>query len=256
MIDFHSDGHIHTSRCLHAAGEMEDYVQSAISAGLKSICFLEHLEIGINYPHRTWLTLQDFGDYYHEGAGLKKKYKTKLDISIGVEVGYNPKKVKEICCFLASYEWDRIGISYHYLEIEQQHYNVVSRRKYNLDALARHGVAKVVEMYLAGLHSAVNELPGQVVCHLDAVLRHHFEPVTLLDNFKTIEAILQDMVKNKMALEINTSGYLSRDEPFPGKKIVQTALGLGIALQPGSDSHHPRDVGRFFSRCQQDISNW
>ena len=40
---------------------MEQYVQSAIGKGLRHMVFLEHLEEGINYPERTWLTEEDFG---------------------------------------------------------------------------------------------------------------------------------------------------------------------------------------------------
>ncbi len=46
----HSDNHVHTNLCGHAKGEMEEYVQAAISKRLKCIVFLEHMEEGISAP--------------------------------------------------------------------------------------------------------------------------------------------------------------------------------------------------------------
>ena len=56
-----------------------------------------------------------------------------------MEVGYNPKQVPEILAFLKQYRWDRVGISFHYYEINGRHYNVVSRRKANLEPLGSTG---------------------------------------------------------------------------------------------------------------------
>ena len=82
MIDITVDGHVHTSLCHHARGEMEDYVLAAISRGLKKIVFLEHLEIGINYFESTWLSDADF-DYYHsEGKRLQGKYQGTIAFPI------------------------------------------------------------------------------------------------------------------------------------------------------------------------------
>ena len=116
-IDTSTDGHIHTRLCHHASGEMEEYVQAAVERGLKKLVFLEHLEVGINYFEATWLTEDDFKIYFQEGKRLQEKYHDSIAIGLGVEVGYNPKRVKDIISFLDQYKWDRIGVSYHYFEI-------------------------------------------------------------------------------------------------------------------------------------------
>jgi len=51
-----------------------------------------------------------------------------------------------------------------------------------------------------------------------------------------------------MALEINTSGFSIRGNPFPLPAIIQMAIEREIPLQAGSDAHKPEDVGRDFHK--------
>lgn len=248
LIDTTADGHIHTFLCHHARGTMEEYVESALSRGLRKIVFLEHLEAGISYFESTWLEAADFEFYWAEGQRLQEKYRGRLEIGLGVEVGYNPCRQEEIAAFLARYRWDRIGLSYHFLEVEGRHYNVVSKRRENLVALAALGIEQVVSDYLAGVLDAVNRLPGDVLCHLDAVLRHHPEVRFGETHQRQIGAIFAAMRRRGMALEVNTSGIPLRGEPFPAVYLLRQAVAVGIPLAAGSDAHRPEDVGRYFDQ--------
>ena len=134
-IDTSIDGHMHTPFCHHARGTMEEYVQAGIRRGLKQIIFLEHLEAGIEYFETTWLTDKDFERYFQEGKRLQKKYQDAITIGLGVEAGYNPRKVDEIRRRLARWQWDRIGISYHFLHASAGHLNMVSSKQVNIIAL-------------------------------------------------------------------------------------------------------------------------
>lgn len=251
VIDTTVDGHVHTRLCHHARGEMEDYVVSAIDRGLNKIFFLEHLEVDINYFESTWLTDADF-DYYHaEGKRLQDKYKDIIAIGLGVEVGYNPRNLKQIRQKLARHAWDRIGISYHFFETNSRHYNMVSRKQVNVDTLDQFGVDKVINTYYQNLLEAVENLPGQVLCHIDAVLRHHPEVSFTTEHYDRIDKLLAAVAKKNMALEVNTSGYKTRDEPYPSLTILKKAVNRKIPLMAGSDAHRPEDVGRFFDRLPE-----
>ena len=251
VIDTTVDGHVHSRLCHHARGEMEEYVVSAIDRGLNKVVFLEHLEVGINYFESTWLTDADF-DYYHaEGKRLRDKYKETITIGLGVEVGYNPRYLKQIRQKLALHAWDRIGISYHFFETSSRHYNMVSRKQVNIDVLDQVGVDKVVNVYYQNLLEAVEKLPGQVLCHIDAVLRHHPEVLFTTEHYTRIDKLLEAVAKKNMVLEINTSGYKTRDEPYPSLAILKRAVNRKIPLVAGSDAHRPEDVGRYFDRLPE-----
>jgi len=248
MIDTTVDNHVHTKLCHHAQGEMEEYVLAAIRKGLRKLIFLEHLEVGIDYFESTWLTEDDF-DYYHaEGKRLQDKYKDALAIGLGVEVGYNPRSLEELRRRLALHDWDRIGVSYHFLETDTGHLNMVSRKQVNIDRLVQEGIDEVVHRYYSDLLEAVEQLPGQVLCHIDAVLRHHPDVKFTPAHHARIDRLLDAVARKNMAIEVNTSGYRAKDEPFPSLAILKKALDRNIPLVAGSDAHRPEDVGRYFDR--------
>lgn len=243
-----TDGHVHTKYCHHAKGEMEEYVLNAISKGLKEIVFLEHMEAGVHYFESTWLTETDFDTYFSKGYRLQKQYAHKIKVSLGVEVGYSPTHKEELLERLAKRNWDRIGVSYHFMPHVKgtQHLNLVSRKKSNIQAIDAIGCGQTLKKYFSTLTEAVLVLPGTVLCHLDAALR--FQPGIKIDEEYTgqIRTLLKEVKRKGMALEINASGFTIRGTPFPAPFIVKEALTLGIPLLPGSDAHKPEDVGRDF----------
>jgi histidinol-phosphatase (PHP family) len=248
MIDTSIDGHVHTKLCHHASGEMEEYVISAINKGLRKLIFLEHLEVGINYFESTWLTEDDFDFYHEEGKRLQNKYQDRIKIGLGIEVGYNPNFLDEIQRRLTLYTWDRIGISYHFLETDSAHLNLVSSKQINIDALDDFGVDRVVTHYYKELLNAVENLPGQVLCHIDAVMRHHPNVIITPEHKALIDDLLDAVARNNMSLEVNTSGYKFKNEPYPSLDILKKAIKKNIPLVAGSDAHRPEDVGRYFDR--------
>ena len=100
----------------------------------------------------------------------------------------------------------------------------------------------------------VEELPGQVLCHIDAVLRHY--PVIKLtpEHEKLIDDLLNAVARKKMAVEVNTSRYRTTNEPFPSPAILKKVIQRNIPLVAGSDAHRPEDVGRYFDRLPELIS--
>ena len=248
IIDTTLDGHVHTKLCHHARGEMEEYVLTAIDLGLRRLVFLEHLEVGIRYFESTWLTEDDFDFYHEEGKRLQNKYQGSLEIGLGVEVGCNPKSLEKIQRRLALHPWDRIGISYHFMDTGSGHLNLVSSKQINIDALDEFSVEKVVSRYYNELLDAVEKLPGQVLCHIDAVMRHHPNVILTPEHKALIDDLLDAVARNNMSLEVNTSGYRIKNEPYPSREILRKAIKKNIPLVAGSDAHRPEDVGRDFDR--------
>ncbi len=250
-INFKSDGHVHTSLCHHAVGEMHDYVLAAIQNALEEIIFLEHFETGIEYFESTWLNNEEFSHYFETGQALQKKYKYKIKIGLGVEVGFNPNRIEQTIAFLEQFAWDRIGLSYHFYREGCRHINMLSRKKQNMDEFSTLGVQKVVSDYLKGLILGVKQLPINVLCHLDAVLRHHPEVAFLAEHNSLIEELLRELTIRNIALEINTSGYgHPRQMAYPHLWIIKKAQALRIQCVVGSDAHHPKEVGRHFTKLK------
>ncbi len=251
MIDISTDGHVHTKYCGHAVGEMEEYVVAALEKGLKRLIFLEHFEAGINYFELTWLTPDKFAQYWREGEELKKKYEGRIELGLGVEVGFNPLCIDETRDFLSSYAWDRVGLSCHFFYHQGRHVNMLSRKKANLTEFSRIGISHMLEVYLNNLLEAVGQIPVDVICHLDAALRHHDQVRFEQKHLELIETILQEAKEQQIALEVNTSGFPLRGEPFPSLSILKMAQKQELTFVAGSDAHRPQDVGRYFDRLPE-----
>ena len=251
-VDLTVDGHVHTRLCGHADGTMKEYVEAALRTGLRKITFLEHLEVAIHTRRKSWLTTDDFADYFRRGRRLQKEYRSRINIGLGVEVGYNPQAIKPLQHHLARYPWDTIGLSYHFYSPAGLHYNMVSRNRDHIAALKARGLDRVAEDYFKGLIQALEEIPCDKICHLDAVLRHVPEFQFTDDHLDLIEMLLERMCVKGVALEINTAGFTIGDHPHPCPKITKKAIRLSIPLVVGSDAHHPTLVGRFFDR----LPNW
>lgn len=256
IIDRNSDYHVHTSFCHHATGRMEDYVLSAIAKGLHRICFLEHMEEGILTQRITWLTETDFDHYFNEGNRLKSKYSEKIEICLGVEVGYNPFHESKLLLRLAQRKWDHIGISchFHYDQDRKKHLNLVSRSDNNVLHLSLEEANEIVRVYFTHLNRAVEVIPGNMVCHMDAVLRFHPQREEITLPWDLIEMLLRNIKQHKMAVEVNTSGIVMRNQIFPCQQIIARAVENKIPLIAGSDAHPPEDVGYAFTELENMIN--
>ena len=251
LIDVSFDGHVHTRLCNHAIGEMAEYVEQAVQRGLTTIVFLEHLETAIAYEPRCWLSDADFAVYFEEGMRLKKRWQGVIDVRLGAETGVNREELATIRRRLAQYPFERVGLSCHFHRHGDAHLNLLSRRKPSLDRLAAIGADEVFSAYFDALIEAVAILPCDVLCHLDAALRHLPGAGFHDGHRRQILQLLDAMRANDVALEINTSGFDYRGSAFPAPWIITEALRRGIRLQAGSDAHQPGDVGRHFAQLPQ-----
>lgn len=250
QIDTVTDHHVHTEFCHHAVGTMEEYVLSAIRTGLKKIYFLEHMETGIDAAGPSWLTDDEFESYFAEGHRLQKKYADKIEIGLGTEVGFNPEAIEETLHRLKRHDWDWIGLSYHYhrVEPEEFHYNLVSSRDSRVTTLSREKAAGILNDYYTILSQAIESLPCDMMCHLDAALRYHPEIREVPLPWKQIDNLLNKIKEKDITVEINTSGFLQRGEAFPQREILQAADKKGIRLVASSDAHRPSNVGYNFTK--------
>jgi histidinol-phosphatase (PHP family) len=248
LIDTTIDGHVHTRLCHHAVGEMKEYVEAAIRRGLATIVFLEHLETDIRYQPCSWLEDADFAYYFEEGDRLKRCYQGRIEIQLGMEVGVNSVALPVIQQRLAQYPVERVGLSCHFYSHDGTHLNLLSRRRQSLDLLAEIGADTVVSTYFDALIEAVALLECDVLCHLDAVLRHLPGIRFNAHHQRQILALLDGMQAQRVALEINTSGFDYRGSAFPAPWIIAEAVHRGIPLRAGSDAHQPSEVGRHFEQ--------
>lgn len=128
---------------------------------------------------------------------------------------------------------------------------MLSRRPKNIAALEQIGPDKILHGYFSGLIRGVEELEVDALCHLDAVLRYYPGLIIRAEHWEMIEDLLDVLAAKHVALEINTSGFPIRGEPFPQPRIIQSALRKNVRLIAGSDAHRPEHVAGYFDRLPE-----
>lgn len=244
------DFHIHTKYCNHAVGEMSEYVESAIARGLDAMGFLEHYEVGINYYKKNWLTYDELSIYYEQGLKLREQFGAQIKIYLGVELGINLTQIEALKKGLEKHPWDHVGLSFHYLQFEPYNINVCSGSANNLKQMANYGLQKAVQVYFDTLQAGIQAIEADFLCHFDVLWRNYPDIEVTPEIEKRIEGILELVRRKKMALEINTSGFLHRGQQYPATWILVRAHQLGIPFVVGSDSHAPDQIARYFDKVE------
>lgn len=251
------DVHVHTTYCRHAVGSMEDYVLAALDAGFEELGFLEHAEAGIHYPQRTWLTAEELDQYWEEGQALARLYEGQIRVGLGLELGLNPGHEDELLALAGRHPWTRVGLSCHFHRDgeDTRHLNLMTT--HNPDNVRRLRELDARSVALACFDTLRKGLPvirPDMLCHLDAIRRTIPEALELEGVREAACAVLDEVARLGVVLEVNTAGYVYSGTSYPDPALLREALRRGIRLAFSSDSHEPSTVGRYFDRAREDVA--
>ena len=230
--------HTHTSRCGHATGEDEEYVQKAIEAGIKVLGFSDH----VPWPdllHPGMRMSPDLVENYVKSLTfLKNKYKNQIEIHIGFEAEY----VKE---YMPYYEYlkRKCGIEYFLLG---QHCTIHGDHFYFYNEYQNDPVKtkEYVDDLIAGMESGL----FSYVAHPDIFLQgYHFDD-EFVDN--QIRRICQKAKVLNLPLELNygkirigLTKYGAHDayNHYPFYKFWKVVGEYDIPVVLGIDAHAPEE---------------
>jgi histidinol-phosphatase (PHP family) len=235
MIDYH----IHTKLCGHAQGEMEEYVEYALTQSLQEIGFADHL------PMLKWAqpdyamafgTLPDYISHVHR---LQREYQN-LPIKLGIEADYySPDEEQATQELLTQYPFDYVYGSVHFIDdwaIDDPQY---------IDRWEMQDINIAYEQYFTLLQQAARSRLFDIISHPDLAKKFGYRPTK--DISETLERTVQCCKESGVAVEINTSGLRKPvNELYPSPQIIQLLKKYDIPIVLGSDAHVPEDVGRDF----------
>lgn len=238
MIDYH----VHTSLCNHANGSMEQYVRSAAEAGLKEICFLDHLTLHENGKHLS-MSPDDVPIYFHAARHLARVYRDRIIVKVGLEVDMDPEHTQQIIDAIAPFSFDVIGGSIHFIN----DINIVSSKEADA-ARERMDIKDICEIYLEKIDAMLDADIIDVACHLD-VTKKFGRPTPEGFDYKYNE-ILSKIRYKDLAVELNTSGLNhGASEFYPSPRLLAMCREKGIPVTLGSDAHAPSSVGRHYDKA-------
>ena len=231
--------HSHTSRCGHAIGEDEEYIQKAIQFGLKNFGVSDHVIL----PHieqpgmRGGWNLLD--DYLSSIKRLKEKYKKQINIYTGFECEYMPEFIDYYRSLLKEKKVD-------YLILGQHCYFKNNHVVWYFDLPVEQAFKEYTEHLIEGMKTGL----FLYVAHPDIFMCATDEWNDM--SKKYAQKIIDAAIKYHLPLEINlchareygrqeVSGYYSYYE-YPFTPFWEMVAKSKAKVVIGFDSHRPIDV--------------
>ena len=233
------DMHNHTPLCKHAEGSMSEYVEQAISKGVKIFGFSDHAPMDFDPKYR--MRFEDMQQYEEDILHVKKKYKDDITILLSYEVDYLQGHMDERVLHA---NVDYLIGSVHFID-EWGFDNPEFIGEYeNTD------IDEIWQKYFDAIENMAKTELFDIVGHLDLIKVFKFMPTKNIIDI-TRNALLA--IKNAdMVLEINAAGYRKPiGEAYPSKELLEEAYKLDIPITFSSDAHAPEQVCMFDAKVKQ-----
>jgi histidinol-phosphatase (PHP family) len=253
-----ADFHIHSPYCRHAEGKIIEYVEVAVSRGMKKICITDHLGryyLTESQKRRYWdwgMNQSHIERYYTEIDDLKNIYKDRIDIKTGLEVDFIEGAEDQIQPLIDPYPFDFILGSIHCLP------------KFGWKHIANYtdkDMWLIFEEYLRVAKNLVASGVFDSLAHIDFIWRYAKWPTKKSDLiFGYIEDIVKTASQKNVAIEINSNGYLwsqiytiTDGDPF--EILLKNIKKYNAMITVGSDAHKPQFLAKSFKEIAHMLKN-
>ncbi|NKQ40790.1 MAG: histidinol-phosphatase [Sulfurovum sp.] len=227
IIDIHN----HTTRCNHAEGTVDEYIECAIKLGIERYGFSEHAPMDFDEGYR--LGFDEMEAYRNDILTARKKYSNDIEILFGYEVDWLPGHMNDR---VLDADVDFLIGSVHFIN------------KWSFDNPEFIGSWKdrnIDEIWLAYFEAITHMAQSgkfDIVGHLDLIKVFKFLPKK--DIRLLAKNALVAIKKSNMVLEINAAGLRKPiREIYPSRALLEEAYALDIPVTFSSDAHAPDQVG-------------
>lgn len=231
------DYHMHSAVSFDSSASPEEMVRAAQKAGLREICFTDHLDYGSPADTRV-LTFSD-ADYSRAYDRLEA---SGLLIRRGMEFGMTPDNPSQLAKDAARRAFDFVLGSVHFVDGLDLYYPEYWQGRTAKDAFRR---------YLEETLACVRVHDGyDVLAHLTYISKTPdnpgHEPLRYEDFQEISDEILKELVRRGKGLELNTSGVDVTGDFLPPLPFLRRFRELGGEIVTiGSDAHGPNRVGQY-----------
>lgn len=231
------DLHNHTTRCNHAEGTVEEYIQQAITKKIDIFGFSDHAPMRFDEAYR--MGFHEMESYENDIVALQEKYRHDIKILLAYEVDYLDGYIDE--SVLKRHVDYFIG-SVHYLGswgFDNPEYIGEYRTK-NIDDIWQRYFDAIEMMAKCGLFD--------IVGHLDLIKVFNYLPNK--DVRSIAKNAIQAIKKANMAVELNAAGFRKPvAEQYPSHPLLEMLSEHDIPITFGSDAHAINQIGY----CQEDL---
>lgn len=230
------DYHMHSRVSFDGESDPTEMALAAKAAGLREICFTDHLDYSLRERHQDISFTTDQYRSAYRGISVPG-----LAIRNGVELGLTPWNTKEAAADAAAYPYDFIiGSIHHVDELD------IYLPDFWLDKSPREAERRYLEIMLECVKVHDN---FDVLGHLTYISKSPSNPapriIPIADYREIVDEILRTLIRKGKGMEINTSGIDKIGDFFPGAEYLLRFRELGGQIVTvGSDAHTPDRVGR------------
>ena len=156
------DSHLHSSFSSDSDTPMEEMIQMAISKGLSSMCFTEHMDF--DFPPGEFDFLVDMDTYQQTLFCLSQKYQNQIKIRFGIELGLQAHLGNQLSDFINCYPFDFVIGSIHVVDKMDPYEPIFYENRSEEDAYMR---------YFSCVLENIKKYSCFDVCgHIDYVVRY------------------------------------------------------------------------------------
>lgn len=236
-----NDCHIHSYFSGDCNEEIDKIIENAIRLKMKNITITDHFEYDVVGMTDRWRI--DLDKYCKTILEYREKYKSKIDIRLGVEVGIQPHTREFLEKQISSHPFDFVIASTHALGRK----DISANRFYEF--MSKSELQKYY--FETVLHNVKNYNNFDVYGHIDFITRkggENYRGVNFYENEELITEILSTLIAKNKGIEINTSGFrYGENRVYPCYEILKRYIDLGgKIITIGSDSHVANYLGMDF----------
>jgi len=254
---------IHThSRYCDGHGEIYEYVEAAIAAGLSAFGASGHAPLP--FPCEYAMPLTSVDAYCADVRLLAAHYADRLPVLLGLELDYLPGLSEFYEREFLLRHFDYYVASVHYvgeLGTEPWAYDE-SDMAFRREVKRRHGgdARPVVENYFQRVLQMVDELKSWpvpiVIGHLDRIALWNRNDCYFPTNddwyLGIVDEVLTAISRTPLIIELNTSGWSKPAEVSnPGLAILTRCAAKQIPTIVSADAHRPANVAANYRRAVQ-----
>lgn len=239
---FGIDLHTHSTFSFDGHFSAEDMCLSAIEKNVGVLALTEHFDVMPGYQDAYYTFRAE--ERYNDISRLKEKYKDKLKLLNGIELGQPYTNPTACDALIKKYNFDFVLSGAHNLADGSDIYEIDYKTKPQCE--------EVMRLYLNEVIKTAQYHDYDSIAHIDFPLRKMENPY---ENDKSaydltlyraeIEKILEIIVQKDKALELNTRGLICWHEHIcPSDWVLKLFKEMGGKyITVGSDSHYSKYVG-------------
>lgn len=236
------DIHVHSNHSVDSKTPLHEMCRVAIQKGFKYICFTDHFDMN---PHDDGYNFYNYEKYLRDFDRAREQYAADLTVLKGIEFG-EPHRYPQLFETVLKNGYDFVLGGVHWLGKSW-----VGEKAFQ----EKYSIQEMYEIHYKEILAAVQFGGFDSLAHIDFPKRYlpgQYEPIAELD------AILKELVKKNIALELNSSPIRrGLSEIFPSKTILDLYIkNNGRKITVGSDAHFPDHIGADFDQVREQIRSY